>query len=84
VDEEMQGILAGDGHVGAIYNATGSEAYTCGEGCADLRDHRQAGWLRDGSSDALRAGMAKAGLPEAVINTWVSIQNDFAAEPSTS
>jgi NAD(P)H dehydrogenase (quinone) len=74
------GILAGDGHGGAIYNATGSEAYTGAERAALISEITgKPVVFVTVPADALRAGMAKAGLPEAVIDTWVSIQNDFAA-----
>jgi NAD(P)H dehydrogenase (quinone) len=74
------GILIGEGHAGAIYTATGDKAYT-GAGRAALISEitgKPVGFVTV-PADALRAGMAKAGLPEGVINSWVSIQNDFAA-----
>ncbi len=73
------GILIGEGHAGAIYTATGDKAYTSAERAALISEitGKPLGFVAV-PADALRAGMAKAGLPENVINTWVSIQNDFA------
>jgi NAD(P)H dehydrogenase (quinone) len=74
------GILTGEGHAGAIYNATGSKAYTGAERAALISEiaGKPVGFVTV-PAEALRAGMTKAGLPEAVVNTWVSIQTDFAA-----
>jgi NAD(P)H dehydrogenase (quinone) len=74
------GILIGEGHSGAIYNATGSKAYTGAERAALISEitGKSVGFVTV-PAEALRAGMAKAGLPEGVINSWVSIQTDFAA-----
>jgi NAD(P)H dehydrogenase (quinone) len=74
------GILIGEGHAGAIYNATGDRAYTGAERAALISEitGKPLGFVAV-PADALRGGMAKAGLPENVINSWVSIQNDFAA-----
>jgi NAD(P)H dehydrogenase (quinone) len=73
-------ILIGEGHAGAIYNVTGSKAYTGAERAALISEitGKSVGFVTV-PADALRAGMTKAGLPEGVINSWVSIQNDFAA-----
>ena len=74
------GILVGEGHAGAIYTATGSNAYTGAERAA-LISEIVGKSLRFVTipAEVLRAGMAKAGLPEGMINSWVSIQNDFVA-----
>jgi NAD(P)H dehydrogenase (quinone) len=74
------GILTGEGHAGAIYNATGDKAYTGAERAALIAEltGKPVGVVMF-PAEALRAGMAKAGLPESAINSWVSIQNDFAA-----
>jgi NAD(P)H dehydrogenase (quinone) len=73
------GILTGEGHSGAIYNATGDKACTGAERAALISEltGKPVGFVTV-PAEALRAGMAKAGLPENVINSWVSIQNDFA------
>jgi NAD(P)H dehydrogenase (quinone) len=73
------GILIGEGHSGAIYNATGDKAYTGAERAALIAEltGKPVGFVTV-PAEALRAGMAKAGLPESAINSWVSIQNDFA------
>lgn len=74
------GILLGEGHAGAIYNATGSKAYTGAERAALLTDILGApiGFTVI-PVEALQGGMAKMGLPEDVINAVVGIQQDFAA-----
>jgi NAD(P)H dehydrogenase (quinone) len=74
------GTLIGEDHAGAIYNATGDKAYTGAERAALISEvtGKSVGFATV-PPNALRAGMAKAGLPEDVINTWISIQNDFAA-----
>jgi hypothetical protein len=61
------------------YNATGDRAYTGAERAAVISEitGKPLGFVAV-PADALRGGMAKAGLPENVINTWVSIRNDFA------
>ena len=73
------GILVGEDHAGAIYTATGAKAYSGAERAALISEitGKPLGFVAV-PADALRGGMAKAGLPENVINTWVSIQNDFA------
>jgi NAD(P)H dehydrogenase (quinone) len=73
------GILTGEGHAGAIYNATGDKAYTGAERAALISEitGKPVGFVTV-PAEALRAGMTKAGLPEGAINSWVSIQNDFA------
>jgi NAD(P)H dehydrogenase (quinone) len=74
------GILLGDGHAGAIYNATGATAYTGAERAALVSEI-----LGTRISFAvipvrtLQAGMAQMGLPEHIINTVVDIQQDFAS-----
>jgi NAD(P)H dehydrogenase (quinone) len=74
------GILIGEGHAGAIYNATGDKAYTGAERAALIAEitGKPFGFVTV-PAEALRAGMAQAGLPEDVVNVVVSIQNDFAS-----
>jgi NAD(P)H dehydrogenase (quinone) len=74
------GILIGEGHAGAIYNATGDKAYTGAERAALIAEitGKPVGFVTV-PAEALRAGMAQAGLPEDVLNVVVSIQNDFAS-----
>jgi NAD(P)H dehydrogenase (quinone) len=74
------GILISEGHAGAIYNATGSKAYTGAERAALISEitGKPPGFLTV-PAEALRLGLAQAGLPEGVINAVVSIQTDFAA-----
>lgn len=74
------GILAGDGHSGAIYNATGSRTYTGAERAALISEvlGKPLGFVAV-PAEAIRTGMIQAGLPEFVANAVVSIQTDFAA-----
>jgi NAD(P)H dehydrogenase (quinone) len=73
------GILIGENHAGAIYNATGSRAYTGAERAALLSDILGAPLgFATMPAEVLRAGMAKAGMPDFVVDAVVSIQTDFA------
>ena len=74
------GLLTGDGHAGAIYNATGPERLTGAERAALVAEvaGKPMSFLTI-TEEQLRAGLAQAGLPEDVVNTVVSIQASFAA-----
>lgn len=75
----LAGVLTSDGHIGAIYSATGPKSVSGAE-------RAQAATTFTGkpfkfvviSQDQLRAGLAHAGLPEDVVNVVVSIQEEFA------
>ncbi len=74
------GILIGEGHAGAIYNATGPERLSGAERAAligEITGRPLA--FRVISEEQLRAALSKAGLPAAAVNTVVSIQASFAA-----
>src|SRR6202021_1275765 len=74
------GILIGDGHAGAIYNATGPERLSGAERAsviAEITGRPIA--FRGITEEQLRAGLTKAGLPVGAVNTVVSIQSSFAA-----
>jgi NAD(P)H dehydrogenase (quinone) len=74
------GILIGDGHAGAIYNATGPERVSGAERAsiiAEITGRPLA--FRVISDEQLRAGLAKAGLPPGAVNVVFSIQESFAA-----
>ena len=74
------GILIGEGHAGAIYNATGPERLSGAERAAligEIAGRPLA--FRVISEEQLRAALNKAGLPAAAVNTVVSIQASFAA-----
>src|SRR5476649_1097476 len=74
------GILIGDGHAGAIYNATGPERLSGAERAgliADIIDRPLA--FRVIREEQLRAGLTQAGLPAGAVNIVVSIQASFAA-----
>lgn len=73
------GILIGEGHAGAMYNATGSRTYTGAERAALLSEitGNQLGFVTV-PAQALRAGMTQAGLPDFLVNTVLAIQTDFA------
>ncbi len=74
------GILIGDGHAGAIYNATGPER---------LSGAQRAGLIAEITGrplafhviteEQLRAGLTQAGLPVGAVNSVVSIHASFAA-----
>jgi NAD(P)H dehydrogenase (quinone) len=74
------GILTGDGHAGAIYNATGPERLSGAERAgviADITGRPLA--FRVITEEQLRAGLTQAGLPAGAVNVVVSIQASFAA-----
>ena len=74
------GILIGDGHAGAIYNATGPERLSGAERTALIAEITgQPLAFRVITEEQLRAGLTKAGLPVGAVNTVVSIQSSFAA-----
>jgi NAD(P)H dehydrogenase (quinone) len=74
------GILIGDGHAGAIYNATGPERLSGAERAAliaEITGRPLA--FRAITEEQLRAGLTQAGLPVEVVNIVISIQASFAA-----
>ncbi|HEY2902249.1 MAG TPA: SDR family oxidoreductase [Polyangia bacterium] len=74
------GILIGDGHAGAIYNATGPERLSGAQRAAliaEITGRPLAFHVI--TEEQLRAGLTKAGLPGEVVNVVVSIQASFAA-----
>ncbi len=74
------GLLTGDGHAGAIYNATGPDRVSRTERAALVAEitGQPVAFLTI-TEEQLHAGLAQAGLPEEVVNTVVSIQASFAA-----
>jgi NAD(P)H dehydrogenase (quinone) len=74
------GILTGDGHAGAIYNATGPERLSGAERAALIAEitGRPLAFLAV-KEEQLRAGLTKAGLPVGVVNIVVGIQTSFVA-----
>jgi NAD(P)H dehydrogenase (quinone) len=74
------GILIGDGHVGAIYNATGPERLSGAERAGVIAEIAgRALPFRVITEEQLRAGLAQAGLPAGAVNIVVGIQESFAA-----
>jgi NAD(P)H dehydrogenase (quinone) len=73
------GILIGDGHAGATYNATGPERLSGAERAALVAaiTGRPLAFLTI-TEEQLRAGLTQASLPPQVVNTVVSIQTSFA------
>jgi len=74
------GILIGDGHAGAIYNATGPERPSGAERAAliaQITGRPLA--FRIITEEQLRAGLTHAGLPVEVVNTVIDLQTSFAA-----
>jgi NAD(P)H dehydrogenase (quinone) len=74
------GILIGDGHAGATYNATGPERLSGAERAALIAEitGRPLAFVAI-TEEQLRAGLTKANLPMVVVNTIVGIQRAFAA-----
>jgi NAD(P)H dehydrogenase (quinone) len=74
------GILTGDGHAGAIYNATGPERLSGAERAALIAEITGRPLeFRVITEEQLRAGLTQAGLPAGAVNTVVSIQASFVA-----
>src|SRR5450631_1042456 len=74
------GILIGDGHAGAIYNATGPERLSGAERAALIAEITGRPLpFRVITEEQLRAGLTQAGLPVEVVNIVISIQASFAA-----
>jgi NAD(P)H dehydrogenase (quinone) len=74
------GILIGDGHAGAIYNATGPARLSGAERAAlvaEIAGRPLAFQII--TEEQLHAGLTQAGLPPGAVNTVVSIQASFAA-----
>src|SRR5450631_3126868 len=74
------GILIGDGHAGAIYNATGPERLSGAERASLIAEitGRPLTFLPI-TKEQLRAGLAQARLPPEVVDIVISIQASFAA-----
>jgi NAD(P)H dehydrogenase (quinone) len=74
------GILIGDGHAGAIYNATGPARLSGAERAAIIAEIAgKPVAFRVITEEQLRAGLTRAGVPAEGINAVVSIQAGFAA-----
>jgi NAD(P)H dehydrogenase (quinone) len=74
------GILIGDGHAGAVYNATGPERLSGAQRAALIAEITgQQLAFRVITEEQLRAGLTQAGLPAGAVNAVVSIQASFAA-----
>src|ERR1700741_50501 len=73
------GILIGDGHAGATYNATGPERLSGAERAALVAEitGRPLAFVVI-TEEQLRAGLTQATLPAQVVNTVISIQVSFA------
>jgi NAD(P)H dehydrogenase (quinone) len=73
------GILIGDGHAGATYNATGPERLSGAERAALVAEitGRPLAFLTI-TEEQLRAGLTQANLPAQIVNTVISIQTSFA------
>lgn len=72
------GILLGDGHAGAIYNATGPAILT-GQEVASVSTQVLGSALGFAAlpAEQLRGGLAQAGLPEVVVNAILDIKSTF-------
>jgi NAD(P)H dehydrogenase (quinone) len=73
------GILIGDGHAGAIYNATGPDRLSGAERASLIGKITGIPLaFRVITEEQLRAGLAHAGLQAGAVNAVVSIQASFA------
>jgi NAD(P)H dehydrogenase (quinone) len=74
------GILVGDGHAGATYNATGPDRVSGAERAAIIADivGRPVAF-RVITEEQLRDGLAQVGVPPGVIDILADIQSSFAA-----
>ncbi|TYL41152.1 SDR family oxidoreductase [Dickeya sp. ws52] len=74
------GILLGEGHAGAIYNATGSAVVTGEERAAIVSELTgdPVGFAVL-TQEQLASGLAQAGLPEPVVNVVLDIKRNFVA-----
>lgn len=73
------GILIGDGHAGAIYNATGPERLSGAERAALIAEVTSRPLaFRVITEEQLRAELTQAGLPAAGVNAVMGIQASFA------
>src|SRR5450432_641541 len=73
------GILIGDGHAGAIYNATGPKRLSGAERASLIaKITGRPLTFRAITEEQLRAGLTQAGLSAGVVNTVISIQASFA------
>ena len=72
------GILIGDGHAGATYNATGPERLSGAQRATLVAEitGRPLAFLVI-TEEQLRAGLMHANLPAQVVNTVISIQASF-------
>lgn len=73
------GLLAGEGHEGAIYNGTGPVSLSGAERAALVAEAsgKPMNFLAL-PEEALRGGLAGAGLPDEVVDAVVAIQQSFA------
>ncbi|MDB6060363.1 MAG: NAD(P)-dependent oxidoreductase [Verrucomicrobiaceae bacterium] len=76
----VAGVLTGEGHIGAIYSATGPKSLTGAERAAAATKFigKPFGFVVLTEAQ-LRGGLLQAGLPANVVNATASIQADFAA-----
>src|SRR5450432_1526358 len=73
------GILIGDGHEGAIYNATGAERVSGAERASIITEITgKPVAFRIITEEQLRGALTQAGLPAGAVSTVVSIQTSFA------
>ena len=72
------GILASDGHTGAIYHATGPASLTGAERAALVSESSGKPFAFLALPEpALRGGLEQAGLPAVVVGAILSIQEKF-------
>jgi NAD(P)H dehydrogenase (quinone) len=73
------GVLLGEGHSGAIYNATGARTFSGAERAQLISEiiGKPVSFVVV-PEDGLRGGMIQMELPEDVVNTVLGIQSEFA------
>lgn len=72
------GLLAGEGHDGAIYTGTGPESLTGAERAEAIAQASGKSFeYATIPAETLQAGMEQAGLPEGMVSAIVSIQKNF-------
>jgi NAD(P)H dehydrogenase (quinone) len=72
------GILVGDGHAGAIYNATGPQSLSGAERAALIAEVTgRSVAFRSLTEEQLRAELTHAGFPRGFVDTFVALETSF-------
>jgi len=80
VADAVTAILTGDGHDGQVYDVTGREALSLGEVAAQLAElSGKPISYRDETIEEARATRASYGVPDWVLDAWISTYTAIAA-----